>query len=258
MGVCVPEEYGGAGADFLSYILVLEELSRGGRRRRRHGRRAHERACTLPILHVRHRRAARAVRAAARPRRALGAFALTEPEVGLRRGLARTTRGRATATAGASPARSSGSRTARYGGTFLLFARTDPAVATRARRLARSSSTPSTCTMTRDEEKLGLNSSATNDIVDRCASSTADRLLARGGPRLRDRDGDARRRPDRDRRAGGRDRAGGATTSRAATRRSGERSASRIARVPGDPAQAREHVDGDRRRAAARATARRG
>ena len=28
MGVCVPEEYGGAGADFLSYILVLEQLSR--------------------------------------------------------------------------------------------------------------------------------------------------------------------------------------------------------------------------------------
>src|SRR5947208_17198649 len=28
MGVCVPEEYGGAGADFLSYVLVLEELSR--------------------------------------------------------------------------------------------------------------------------------------------------------------------------------------------------------------------------------------
>src|SRR5207237_4092845 len=28
MGVCIPEEYGGAGADFLSYVLVLEELSR--------------------------------------------------------------------------------------------------------------------------------------------------------------------------------------------------------------------------------------
>ncbi|HEV3480619.1 MAG TPA: acyl-CoA dehydrogenase family protein, partial [Gaiellaceae bacterium] len=26
MGVCIPEEYGGAGADFPSYILVLEEL----------------------------------------------------------------------------------------------------------------------------------------------------------------------------------------------------------------------------------------
>src|SRR5207247_9667062 len=28
LGVCIPEEYGGAGADFLAYILVLEELSR--------------------------------------------------------------------------------------------------------------------------------------------------------------------------------------------------------------------------------------
>src|SRR3954453_9711727 len=28
MGACVPAEHGGAGADFLSYILVLEELSR--------------------------------------------------------------------------------------------------------------------------------------------------------------------------------------------------------------------------------------
>ena len=28
MGTCVPEAYGGAGADFLSYILVLEQLSR--------------------------------------------------------------------------------------------------------------------------------------------------------------------------------------------------------------------------------------
>ncbi len=43
MGVCVPEELGGAGADFISYILVLEELSRADAGRRRHGRGAHER-----------------------------------------------------------------------------------------------------------------------------------------------------------------------------------------------------------------------
>src|SRR4051812_42611481 len=30
LGVCIPEEYGGAGADFLSYILVLGGLSRAG------------------------------------------------------------------------------------------------------------------------------------------------------------------------------------------------------------------------------------
>jgi len=49
MGVCVPEELGGAGADFLSYILVLEELSRADA-----GVgvtvAVHTSACTLPIL----------------------------------------------------------------------------------------------------------------------------------------------------------------------------------------------------------------
>ena len=49
MGVCVPAELGGAGADFLSYILVLEELSRADA-----GVgvtvAVHTSACTLPIL----------------------------------------------------------------------------------------------------------------------------------------------------------------------------------------------------------------
>ena len=43
MGVCVPEEHGGAGADFLSYVLVLEELSRADAGVGRDRRRAHER-----------------------------------------------------------------------------------------------------------------------------------------------------------------------------------------------------------------------
>ena len=49
MGVCVPEEHGGAGADFLSYVLVLEELSRADA-----GVgvtvAVHTSACTLPLL----------------------------------------------------------------------------------------------------------------------------------------------------------------------------------------------------------------
>ena len=28
MGLCVPEEYGGAGSDFISYVLMMEEISR--------------------------------------------------------------------------------------------------------------------------------------------------------------------------------------------------------------------------------------
>ncbi|MEA2283559.1 MAG: hypothetical protein QOK21_4166, partial [Solirubrobacteraceae bacterium] len=49
MGVCVPAEQGGAGADFLSYVLVLEELSRADA-----GVgvtvAVHTSACTLPLL----------------------------------------------------------------------------------------------------------------------------------------------------------------------------------------------------------------
>ena len=29
LGACIPAEHGGAGADFLSYVLALEEISRG-------------------------------------------------------------------------------------------------------------------------------------------------------------------------------------------------------------------------------------
>ena len=68
MGVCVPEELGGAGADFLSYILVLEELSRADA-----GVgvtvAVHTSAVTLPILAFGTDEQKRALRAAARPRR---------------------------------------------------------------------------------------------------------------------------------------------------------------------------------------------
>ena len=53
------------------------------------------------------------------------------------------------------------------------------------------------------------------------------RPARRGGRRLQDRDGDARRRPHRDRRAGGRHRAGGLRGRGLATRRRARRSASR-------------------------------
>jgi len=35
MGIEVPEEYGGAGMDTLSYVLALEEISKSGRGARR-------------------------------------------------------------------------------------------------------------------------------------------------------------------------------------------------------------------------------
>ena len=81
MGVCVPEEYGGAGADFLSYILVLEQLSRADA-----GVgvtvAVHTSATTLPILAWgTDEQKSRFVPRLARGE-TIGAFALSEPDVG--------------------------------------------------------------------------------------------------------------------------------------------------------------------------------
>src|SRR5438128_9518325 len=81
MGVCIPEEYGGAGSDFLSYALVLEELSRGDA-----GVgvtvAVHTSAVTLPLLRFgTDEQRARFVPPLARGE-LIGAFALTEAEAG--------------------------------------------------------------------------------------------------------------------------------------------------------------------------------
>src|SRR5215210_6480225 len=124
MGVCVPEEYGGAGADFLSYVLVLEELSRGDA-----GVgvtvAVHTSACTLPILTWgSDEQRARFVPPLARGEH-LGAFALTEAEAGSDAGALRTA-----AVAADGGWRISGRKqwitNGRDAGTFLVFARTDP------------------------------------------------------------------------------------------------------------------------------------
>src|SRR5437763_4153806 len=89
MGVCIPEEYGGAGADFLSYILVLEELSRADA-----GVgvtvAVHTSAATLPILNFgTDEQRSRFVPPLARGE-AIGAFALTESDSGSDAGSLRT------------------------------------------------------------------------------------------------------------------------------------------------------------------------
>src|SRR5215216_1988910 len=125
MGVCVPEAYGGGGADFLSYILVLEELSRADA-----GVgvtvAVHTSAATLPILGFgTDEQRSRFVPPLARGE-AIGAFALTEPEAGSDAGSLRTAAaadGDGWSITGSKQWITSGG----FGGTVLLFARTDPA-----------------------------------------------------------------------------------------------------------------------------------
>ena len=174
MGVCVPEEYGGAGADFLSYILVLEELSRADA-----GVgvtvAVHTSAAALPILaYGTDEQKSRFVPPLARGEQ-LGAFALTEAEAGSDAGALRTTAeavGDGWKITGAKQWITNG----RHAGTFILFARSDPETAG-ARGVSAFILDAEHVRVTRDEEKLGLNSSVTNDIVIEGARVGRDRLL---------------------------------------------------------------------------------
>jgi alkylation response protein AidB-like acyl-CoA dehydrogenase len=174
MGVCVPEEYGGAGADFLSYILVLEELSRADA-----GVgvtvAVHTSAATLPILtYGTDEQKSRFVPPLARGEQ-LGAFALTEAEAGSDAGALRTKAepsGDGWKITGAKQWITNG----RHAGTFILFARTDPETAG-ARGVSAFILDAEHVRVTRDEEKLGLNSSVTNDLVVEGAQVGRDRLL---------------------------------------------------------------------------------
>jgi alkylation response protein AidB-like acyl-CoA dehydrogenase len=156
MGVCVPAEYDGAGADYLSYVLVLEELSRAD---------AsvgvtlavHLGAGMLPILNwADDAQKERYVPPLARGEE-ICAFALTEAEAGsdasaLR---ARAAHGRIT---GAKQWITNGS----YASTFTVFAREEDAGGISA-FLVRGDAPG--LAVTREEEKLGLNASSTADIV---------------------------------------------------------------------------------------------
>src|ERR1700690_1570193 len=174
MGVCVPEEYGGAGADFLSFILVLEELSRADA-----GvgvsLAVHTSSATLPILAFgTEEQRARFVPSLARGE-TIGAFALTEPGSGSDAGALRTA-----ATADGDGWTLSGSKqwitNGSYAGTFLLFARTDPAT-TSARGVSAFLLDADHVRVTREEEKLGLNSSSTADLVLEDSRIGPERLL---------------------------------------------------------------------------------
>ena len=178
MGACVPEEYGGAGADFLSYILMLEEISRADA-----GVgvtvAVHTSAVTLPILSFgTDEQRSRFVPPLARGE-VLGAFALTETEAGSDAGALRTT-----ATHDGDGWTITGTKqfisTARFAGTLLVFARTDPDTPG-AKGISAFILDADHIRVTGEEEKLGLNSSVTNSIAIDGARVEPERLLHEEG-----------------------------------------------------------------------------
>jgi butyryl-CoA dehydrogenase len=154
MGVCVPEEVGGAGADFLSYALVLEELSRGDA-----GVgvtvAVHTSAGTLPLLaHGTSEQIERMVPPLAQGHE-LAAFALTESGSGSDAGAMRTRADGEQRLTGTKQWITNGS----YAHSVLAFA-LDP---DRPSAFVVRRGAPGFA-VTREEEKLGLNSSSTADL----------------------------------------------------------------------------------------------
>jgi alkylation response protein AidB-like acyl-CoA dehydrogenase len=174
MGVCVPDELGGAGADFLSYVLVLEELSRADA-----GVgvtvAVHTSAATLPILAFgTPEQKSRFVAPLARGE-TLGAFALTEPDSGSDAGSLRTA-----AVPDGDGFRITGTKqwttNGGHAGTFILFARTDPTT-DGARGVTAFVLDRDQVEVVREEEKLGLNSSSTVDLRLDGVYAGRDRIL---------------------------------------------------------------------------------
>jgi alkylation response protein AidB-like acyl-CoA dehydrogenase len=174
LGVCVPEADGGAGADFLSYVLVLEELSRADA-----GVgvtvAVHTSAVTLPILAFgTGEQRSRFVPPLARGE-TLGAFALTEPDSGSDAGSLRTV-----AAPDADGWRLTGSKqwitNGSHAGTVVLFARTDATTAG-SRGVSCFVLDGAHVEVVREEEKLGLNSSSTADLRLDGVHVARDRLL---------------------------------------------------------------------------------
>jgi alkylation response protein AidB-like acyl-CoA dehydrogenase len=168
MGTCVPVEHGGAGADFLSYILVLEELSRADA-----GVgvtvAVHTSAGTLPILaNGSAEQIDRLVPPLAQGHE-LAAFALTESGSGSDAGAMRT-RAADDKLTGTKQWITNGS----YAHSFIAFAK-DPEKPSAfvVRRGAPGFS------VTREEEKMGLNSSSTADLA--FEDTPGERLGPSGG-----------------------------------------------------------------------------
>ena len=158
MGVCIPESAGGAGADFLSYVLALEQIARADA-----GvavtLAVQTSAVELPLLeHGSEEQVQRLLPPLAQGHE-LGAFALTEPGAGSD-AAAITTVAREGRITGTKQFITNGA----YASTVLVFARdanrsAGSISAFVARAGAQGMSSP------REEHKMGLNSSNTADLV---------------------------------------------------------------------------------------------
>ncbi len=178
MGVCIPEELGGVGADFLSYMLVLEEISRADA-----GIgvtvAVHTSAATLPIAKLGTDEQREALVPPMARGEKIGAFALTESGAGSD---ARSLRTRAEA--GGDGWRLTGTKqwitSGSFGGTALVFARGDEGISCFV-----VDGQADGLSVSKEHSKMGLHSSSTVDLALDGVLVPRDRLLGEEGTGFR-------------------------------------------------------------------------
>jgi butyryl-CoA dehydrogenase len=183
LGIPVPEEYGGAGADLLGYMLALEEVSYAcGSTALTLA--AHTSLATLPILAFGTEAQRRKYVPDLASGRKLGAFGLTETHAGSDAGGTRTRavrRGDRYVLNGAKTFITNAS----YASTFVVTARTSDAPGTRGISSFIVEREFPGFAAGKKEDKLGLRASDTAEILFQDCEVPADNLLGKEGEGFR-------------------------------------------------------------------------
>ncbi len=180
MGVCVPEDLGGAGLDFVTYVTVLEELSRGD------GGvgvtvAVHTSAATLPIVAWGTKDQQEKYVPALASGEIIGAFALPEPGSGSDAGSIKTKAVEQSDGSWVIDGYKQWITNGSYAGVFLVFARTEDTEGAKGISAFLVPASAEGLSVVREEEKLGLNSSSTADIAFDGVHVGADAMLGERG-----------------------------------------------------------------------------
>ncbi|HEX2728132.1 MAG TPA: acyl-CoA dehydrogenase family protein [Rubrobacteraceae bacterium] len=182
MGLCVPEEYGGAGADFLSYCLLIEEISRADA-----GLGAtlavHTSAGTMPIVvYGTEDQKARRVPELARGEK-IGSFALTEAEAGSDAAAIRTTAEKVDGGYRIN-GRKQWITNGRVAGTMIVFARAEGGAADGVTAFVVNMETEG-ISFGKHARKMGVISATTDDVILENVFVPEEDLLGEEGKGLR-------------------------------------------------------------------------
>ncbi len=178
LGMLVPEEYGGAGTDSLSYLLTVEEVSRVDPAVAVTFS-VHNSVCCWPIVHFGSEALKRKVLPAL-----LGAFGLTEPGSGSDAGSLKTT-ARRDGGSWVLNGEKAWITNAGYAGYYVVVARTSPEAGKRGLSAFVVPGDAPGFSTGQPEEKMGLRSSRTAQIYFSDCRIPAENLLGEEGQGLR-------------------------------------------------------------------------